>query len=37
MFRDPSHLNQRGRAAFSRALAAQTARSGLLAPLEERR
>jgi hypothetical protein len=30
MFRDPSHLNHRGRALFSAALAAETARAGLL-------
>jgi hypothetical protein len=30
MFRDPSHLHHRGRALFSAALAAETARAGLL-------
>jgi hypothetical protein len=30
MFRDPSHLNHRGRALFSAALAAETARAGVL-------
>ena len=32
MFRDPSHLSHSGRAAFSAALATETARAGLLAP-----
>jgi hypothetical protein len=30
MFRDPSHLNHRGRALFSAALAAEASRAGLL-------